>query len=266
MTGGSAIYFGTVVHARHRPKKHNLTYRVFSLLVDLDELEALDGRLKLFGYNRAAIYSFHDKDHGTGERGALRPWVEGHLTEAGIEPRDVTIRVLCYPRIFGYVFNPLTVYFCSDADGNLLALLYEVCNTFHERHTYIIPAKAAHRDRVRHTCAKAMYVSPFVPMDCLYDFDITPPDERVKIAISERDAEGDLLFASFAGRRSALSDRTLGRALFSYPLMTMKIMAGIHFEAVRLFLKGVPLHRHRPAASRIASSVEPVVIRGGSET
>ncbi|MBP2548421.1 DUF1365 family protein [Neorhizobium galegae] len=265
MTGGSALYLGTVVHSRHRPKKHALTYRVFSLLVDLDELESLDRRLKLFGYNRAAVYSFHDRDHGTGETGGLRRWVESHLSDAGIPHDNIRIRVLCYPRLFGYVFNPLTLYFCSDAQGNLLALLYEVCNTFHERHTYIIPAKADGPGPVRHSCAKAMYVSPFVPMDCQYDFDITPPGERVKIAINERDAEGDLLFASFAGRRQALSDRSLARALFSYPLMTMKVMAGIHIEALRLWLKGVPLYRHRPAANRIASSVEVGELRGGPD-
>jgi hypothetical protein len=266
MTAASGIYFGTVVHARHRPKTHRLRYRVFSLLIDLDELEKLDRGLKLFGYNRAAVFSFWDKDHGLGKAGELRSWVEKHLSDAGLDNQAVRIRVLCYPRIFGYVFNPLTLYFCEDRDGNPLALLYEVCNTFHERHTYIIPSQTMQEGSVRHSCSKAMYVSPFVPMDCTYDFDITPPGERVKVAISERDSEGDLLFASFAGTRSPLTDATLSRALFAYPLMTMKVMAGIHWEALRLWLKGVPLHRHRPAASRIASSVEHPVLSGGSET
>lgn len=266
MSSASGIYFGTVVHSRHRPKKHSMRYRVFSLLLDLDELPALGAGMRLFGYNRTSVFSFFDKDHGLGDRGGLRAWVEMHLRDAGIEHQDVRIRVLCYPRIFGYVFNPLTVYFCEDREGNLLALLYEVCNTFQERHTYIIPAQTLQEGRVRHSCAKAMYVSPFVPMDCTYDFDITPPGERVKVAISERDSDGDLLFASFAGKKSPLSDRILLRALFTYPLMTMKVMAGIHWEALRLWLKGVPLHRHRPAASRVASSVEHPVLSGGQET
>lgn len=256
MTAGSAIYSGTVVHARHRPKQHRLRYRVFSLLLDLDELPSLSKRLKLFGHNRAALFSFYDQDHGTGEKTSLRPWVEERLKEAGIEERPQHIRVLCYPRIIGYVFNPLTVYFCVDRDGNLLALLYEVCNTFHERHTYIIPAGNRVEGSIRHACEKAMYVSPFIPMDCTYEFDILPPGERVKVAINERDAEGDLLFASFTGQRSELSDGGLARAFLAYPLMTMKIMAGIHWEALRLFLKGVPVFRHKPAANRVASSVE----------
>lgn len=256
MTGGSAIYFGSVVHQRHRPKQHSLRYRVFSLLLDLDELDDLDKKLKLFGYNRSAIFSFRDTDHGRGEKGGLKAWVCQHLADAGIPHDAVRVRMLCYPRIFGYVFNPLTVYFCEDDEGRLLALLYEVCNTFKERHTYVIPATGMTKGSVRHSCAKAMYVSPFVPMDCTYDFDIAPPTERVKIAISERDSEGKLLFASFGGARAPLTDATLSRALFTYPLMTMKVMAGIHWEALRLWLKGVPIHRHRPAEKRIASSVE----------
>lgn len=265
MSFSSAIYAGTVVHARHRPKKHRLRYRVFSLLLDLDELPELDRKLKLFGHNRRALFSFYDQDHGKGETGGLRAWAENHLREAGIGTFPARIRVLCYPRIFGYVFNPLTVYFCEDKAGNLLALLYEVCNTFKERHTYVIPASLERGTAVRHSCAKAMYVSPFVPMDCAYDFDILPPgddapDDRVKVAINERDAEGDLLFASFVGKRSELSDAGLARVFVSYPLMTMKVMAGIHWEALRLWLKGVPVHRHKPAAERVASSVEQTVV------
>ncbi|MCY1665159.1 DUF1365 domain-containing protein [Rhizobium sp. SL86] len=266
MTGGSALYFGGVVHQRHRPKKHHLNYRVFSVLLDLDELESLDGSLKLFGYNRRAVFSFWDKDHGCGEKGGLRAWVRQHLASAGIANEGLRVRVLCYPRIFGYVFNPLTVYFCEDDQGRLLALLYEVCNTFMERHTYVIPAAGITEGSVRHSCSKAMYVSPFVPMDCTYDFDIAPPTERVKISISERDQEGKLLYASFSGERSPLTDATLSRALFAYPLMTMKVMAGIHWEALRLWLKGVPIHRHRPAENRIASSVEHPVLSGGTQT
>lgn len=269
MTLSSAIYAGIVFHARHRPKKHNLRYRVFSLLLDLDEIPELDRSLKFFGHNRRALFSFYDEDHGNGEKNGLRVWAENHLLSAGIKTFPARIRVLCYPRIFGYVFNPLTVYFCEDEAGNLLALLYEVCNTFKERHTYVIPAGLERESQkgksVRHSCAKAMYVSPFVPMDCAYDFDILPPGEnvpgdKVRVAINERDAEGDLLFASFAGKRSELSDAALVRVFMSYPLMTMKVMAGIHWEALRLWLKGVPIHRHKPAAERVASSVEKTIV------
>lgn len=257
MTGQSAIFFGEVVHSRVRPKAHRLRYRVFSLLVDLDELAALDGTLKLFGHNRRAVFALHDADHGTGEKGGLKRWAEGHLAAAGLWCEGMRISMLCYPRIFGYVFNPLTVYFCRTADGALRAILYEVCNTFHERHTYVIPAEAGENGVVRHECAKEMYVSPFVAMDCRYRFRIVPPGEAVLVSIDEHDAEGRLLFASFAGQRRPLTDRTLLRALFAYPLMTVKVMGAIHWEALKLWLKGVPVHRHRKAEKPVASTVVP---------
>ncbi|MES5098193.1 DUF1365 family protein [Agrobacterium sp. BA1120] len=259
MTFRSAIYAGHVVHARHRPHAHKMRYRVFSLLLDLDELPLLDKGLRLFGYNRRAALSFHDSDHGVGEKGGLKRWVARHLADAGINVSDAGLRVdvLCYPRIFGYVFNPLTVYFCHDAedDNRLVAILYEVCNTFHERHTYIIPAVVGQTGAVQHSCAKEMYVSPFVPMECTYDFRIQPPDEKVLVAINERDSQGELLFASFAGKRRTLSGNALLKALITYPLMTVKIMGAIHWEALLLWAKGNPIYRHETASNRIASSV-----------
>ncbi|MBW6424475.1 DUF1365 domain-containing protein [Rhizobium sp. XQZ8] len=250
----SALYAGEVVHARSRPSKHRLRYRVFSLLLDLDELLILDRTLRMFGHNRWAIFSFHDADHGDGETGGLKTWVAGRLSAAGIKTDDLKVRMLCYPRIFGYVFNPLTVYFCEKQDGTLLAILYEVCNTFHERHTYIIPAQGKGAD-VSHSCAKELYVSPFMPMDCRYDFRIRPPGEKVRIAIDESDGEGHLLFASFSGERREISDGALLKSLLTYPLMTLKVMGAIHWEALRLWMKGVPVHRHLPAAKSATSSV-----------
>jgi uncharacterized protein len=254
MTFVSALYAGEVVHARARPRRHQLRYRVFSLLLDLDELSVLDRTLRMFGHNRRAVFSFHDADHGDGEKGGLKAWVTSRLSAAGIDAGDLRVRMLCYPRIFGYVFNPLTVYFCEKRDGTLLAILYEVCNTFHERHTYIIPVANDGQD-VSHSCAKELYVSPFMPMDCRYDFRIRPPGERVRIAINESDGEGHLLFASFAGERREVSDSVLLKSLLTYPLMTLKVMGAIHWEALLLWMKGVPIHRHLPAAKSATSSV-----------
>lgn len=250
----SALYAGHVFHSRTRPRKHSLHYRVFSLLLDLDELPALSRMSRLFGINRGGVFSFWEKDHGDGRATGLRSWVEAQLDRAGIATGRSSIAMLCYPRMFGYVFNPLTVYFCSDADGVTRAILYEVCNTFGERHTYVIRA-GERGGPVEHSCAKELYVSPFVPMDCEYHFHIEPPDERVLVRIDETDAEGLLLKASFAGKRQELSGKALLRALLAYPLMTVKIMGAIHWEALKLWRKGVPLFRHKPAATRIASTV-----------
>lgn len=247
----SALYAGIVMHARLRPKRHRLRYRVFSLLLDLDELDGLSRSMRLFGHNRAALFSFHDKDHGAGD-GALRQWVSAQLDAAGIALEAPRIEMLCYPRILGYVFNPLTVYFCHDG-GDLRAILYEVHNTFGERRTYVIPVDGA--GTVAQSCAKEMYVSPFVPMQCDYRFTIDPPADKVLVRIDETDEAGLFLTASFAGERRELDDAALLRALLAYPLMTLKVTAAIHWEALKLWAKGVPVFRHRKAAARIATSV-----------
>ncbi len=265
MNWTSAIYAGEVVHKRHKPKAHTLRYRVFSLLVDLDELPALDRSVRFFGHNRWALFSVHDADHGNGKQGELKRWVASLLSDAGIEINGLKIRMLCYPRILGYVFNPLTVYFCEDETGRLTTILYEVCNTFHERHTYIIPVEGDASGAIRHECAKELYVSPFVPMDCLYRFRIMAPDEKVHVAINESDAEGPLLYAAFSGERRPLSGAALFKAFLTYPLMTLKIMGAIHWEALLLWAKGVPVYRHNKAASAVASSFIPQSTATGSK-
>jgi DUF1365 family protein len=233
----SAIYSGVVVHKRLRPRRHRLNYRVFSLLLDLDELPDLS--LRLLGINRPGLMSFREADHGDG--GPLRPWVEARLVEAGIVA-DGAIRILCYPRMLGYVFNPLTVYFCHSADGALAGIIYEVHNTHGERHAYVLPGGAG---VVRHSCSKRFFVSPFVPMDCVYHFTITPPAEAVGVSIVENDPDGTLLTAAFAGHRAPLTDAMLARALLGHPLMTLKVTLAIHWEAAKLLLKGLRVYPHR---------------------
>lgn len=247
MSFKSAIYAGLVVHQRQRPRAHRLRYRVFSLLIDLDELPTLDRRLKLLSVNRPGVLSFHESDHGDG--GPLRPWVESQLQAAGLVAKGA-VQMLCYPRMFGYVFNPLTVYFCRHVDGELAAIVYEVHNTHHERHAYVLPATGGEGERIRHACAKEFFVSPFMPMNCTYEFNIAPPAERVQIAIREADDQGILLTASFTGTRGDLTDGQLARALLRHPLMTLKVTLGIHWEALKLLAKGLRLYRHTPVGKR----------------
>lgn len=252
---GSAIYRGVVAHARLRPKRHSLRYRVFSLLLDLDELPDLNLDLRLFGYNRRALVSFHDSDHGDGGDTCLRHWVEQRLEEVGIALAGGPIRLLCYPRILGYVFNPLSVFFCYRPNGKLAAILYEVSNTFAERHTYVIPVTNSDATLINQTCEKAFYVSPFLPMDCQYQFEIEPPGDQVRITIRQDDKEGRIFGADFTARHGRLDDRGLLAALAIHPLMTVKIIAGIHWEALLLWLKGVPVLRHTPARARLGTTL-----------
>ena len=209
------------------------------MLIDLDELSRLDRALTFFKWNRRGLFSFHDCDHGDGR--PLKDWIDS-LLDAGGFAADGPRRVLCYPRIFGYVFNPLSVWFCHDAADKLKAVIYEVHNTYNERHAYVFGADG--EKLVRHNCAKKFYVSPFLSPDCHYHFRVHPPDGKVGIAIHEEESGMAILNASFAGRRHDLNDRALLRMLLSYPLMTLKVFAAIHFEAVRLMLKGVQRHQH----------------------
>jgi len=235
----SGIYDGSVMHRRLSPTPHAFRYRVFSLLLDLDELPNLAAGSRLFALNRWGIFSFHEKDHGDGR--ALRDWLKALLSQAGIEA-DGPVRVLCYPRILGYVFNPLSVWFCHAKDGVLKAIVYEVHNTYGERYAYVMAADGA--SLVRHSQAKDFYVSPFLSMDCRYAFKVRPPGEEVLISIAEEEAGKPILTAMFSGKRQAFTSRNLLGMFFRHPLMTLKVIVAIHFEAVRLMRKGIGRHPH----------------------
>ncbi|HJT42035.1 MAG TPA: DUF1365 domain-containing protein [Rhizomicrobium sp.] len=241
---GSSIYEGWVMHRRLSPRHHRFKYRVFAMLLQLDELAALDRRLRLFKHNRWGLFGFHDKDHGDGRD--LNVWLDDLLAQQGIVAKGAR-RVLCYPRILGYVFNPLSVWFCDDETGALQAIVYEVHNTYEERHAYVLPV-GDNAKLVRHSCAKRFYVSPFLSRDCRYNFRVRLPGKDVAVAIQEEEAGAPILNASFAGEQRVLADGVLLRMLLRYPLMTLKVVAAIHFEAVRLMLKGVRRHPHAPKA------------------
>lgn len=247
----SGLYPGLVTHRRFKPREHRLRYRIFMLLVDLDEAQDLSRRLRLFGVDRAAPFALHTRDHGDGSARPLKAQVEAHLDQAGL-PFGGPIQILCMPRVFGGVFNPLTVYFCHDSAGALSAILYEVNNTFGERHSYLIPAPKASGRIVEQAADKGFFVSPFMDMDLAYAFRLRPPDEAVSVAVQVSDAEGRVLSAAFAGRRRALDDAGLLRAFLNHPWMSLGVMAAIHWEALKIWLKG---ERLRPRPPRPATPV-----------
>ncbi len=229
------------MHRRLRPQHHAFKYRVFSLLLDLDELADLGARSWLFRWNRGGVLSFQDGDHGRGT-GDLRTWLDGLLAREGIVA-DGARRVLCYPRLFGYVFNPLSVWFCYTRDERLAAIVYEVHNTYDERHAYVLRV-GNDETVVRQRAAKDFYVSPFLSMDCTYNFKIRPPRDDVMVAINETEAGEPILTATFSGIRKPFTDAALLGVLLRHPLMTVKIIAAIHYEALRLMWKGVARHAH----------------------
>ncbi len=241
----SGLYAGIVSHRRRRPRVHSLRYRIFQLLLDLDELPGLDRTLRLFSRNRFNLISFHDKDHGDGS-GALRAYVEQVLRDGEAAFDGGPIRLLCLPRVLGYVFNPISVYFCHHRSGDLAAVLYEVNNTFGQRHSYLFAVPAAAERELTHGCDKAFYVSPFMGMDMRYAFRVRPPGADLATTIQGFDAEGLLITAAFSGRRQEMTDAALWGAFVSHPLLTLKVVAGIHWEALKLLLKGVRLTRRPP--------------------
>jgi DUF1365 family protein len=252
----ASLYFGEVMHARLKPVGHRFHYRVMSLLIDLDRLEAADRRSPLFGVNRAALYSFNEADHGHRDGSPLRTYAQLRATEHGIDLTGGRVLLLCYPRLLGYTFNPLSVYFCYRADGELSLVIYEVRNTFGDIHAYALPVNPGEMSdgRIRQEQDKLFYVSPFVEMAMRYHFRVLPPGETVKLRILETDSEGPLLAATFNGHRRALDTLALLRSCFALPVVTVKIIAAIHWEALRLWLKGVrPVPRQNAAIdSRLA--------------
>ncbi|MGI8525019.1 MAG: DUF1365 domain-containing protein [Pseudolabrys sp.] len=242
----SCLYFGTVKHRRIKPRAHKLRYRVFWMLLDLDELPQIGRTLSVFSLERFNLFGFYNADHGDGSSQPLRAQVETHLAAAGLDLTGGTICLLCMPRILGFVFNPISVYYCYRQDGGLAALLYEVHNTFGERHSYLIPVDAASRGPLEQQCAKAFYVSPFMDMEIAYTFRVQPPAERIALAIAGSDTQGPVIVASLAGSRYALTDAALLGAFVLYPLLTLKVIAGIHWEALKLWIKGMRLRQRPP--------------------
>jgi len=246
------LYPGKVMHARLMPFGHRFAYRVFSLLIDLDRLGEAGRMSRFFAVNRAAPVSFHEADHL--EKGSdapsLRAYADKLVADAGL-PRPASVQLLCYPRILGYVFNPLSVYYCRGEDGELSALIYEVRNTFGERHTYVCPVEDGQLSAagLRQERTKIFYVSPFIDLGARYHFRMLPPGDTVRMRILETENGKPLLSATFSGEAKALTSANLLALLARLPFMTMKVVVGIHWEALKLWLKGAKFHsRGKPPA------------------
>ena len=244
----SCIYNGVVTHTRFKPVKHFLKYKTFSLFIDLDEIKKLDKTILIFSYNKFNVFSFYDRDHGERNGNSIKKWVLDKLKEFKMNLNINKIRLLCYPRIFGYVFNPLSVFYCYE-NNSLKAIFYEVKNTFNEQHTYIF--KVNKSDKIEQSCKKKFYVSPFMDMNTFYDFKLHNPKEKLFVSIQQKDAEGLVLKAIQKGDRKKFSLKQLLMNLFKYPLMTIKIITAIHFEAFLLWKKGAI---YRPRNKKIKNN------------
>ena len=236
----SCIYSGLTTHKRFKPKKHFFTYKTFSLLIDLKEIKDLEKKIKFFSYNKFNILSFYDIDHGPRDGSSLNSWTKKILTKAKINIVGGKIKLLCFPRFFGYVFNPLSIFYCYDKKSKLKAVLYEVKNTFNEQHTYVFRNNSS-SNIILHKCKKKFYVSPFIAMKTFYNFRLSNPKSNISVLIKQSDVSGLLLIAHQAGKRIKLNSYNLLVQFLKHPLMSFKVIAAIHFEAFRLWLKGTKL-------------------------
>ena len=234
----SAIYNGQVIHKRFKPKVHYFKYKVFSLLIDLSELDILDKKINFFSINKFNLISFHEKDHGERDGSSLNKWVHQNLEKNNIQTKDIKIKILCYPRIFGFVFNPLSVFYVYNLKDQLISILYEVKNTFGEQHTYIFKV-TKDSNLIQNNCSKKFHVSPFIEMNCNYFFRLLKPGNKISVIIDQYDSEDQILYASQDGARSDFNTKNLIKSYLKHPIMTFKIILAIHFEAFKLWAKGI---------------------------
>jgi hypothetical protein len=264
MTSGPAIrlYSGDVMHARLKPFSHRFRYRVFNMLIDIDRMAEADRQTPLFSVGKWNVLSFHPDDFGRAKNAqrpegeSLRAYINRLLDEAGLDAKDLRLELMCYPRIFGYAFNPISVYFAWDNHETLRAVIYEVRNTFGEMHSYVAPVEPGELTDagLRQERDKRFHVSPFMPMDQRYHFRISPPADNVRLRILESDAGGPILSATFAGDVQPFDTRHILLNLLSMGFFSFKIMAGIHWEALKLWLKGAKFHKSPPAPEAVSFS------------
>ncbi len=252
------LYVGRTTHLRTAPREHRFSYGVFQILVDVDQLDKAFAGLKTIGRGRLGLFSFAERDHGARDGSPLRPWVEASLKQAGLDVPTTRISLLCFPRVLGFVFNPISLFYVYGPHDDLKAVLYEVNNTFGQTHAYVVPTEGLEVEH--HEADKLLYVSPFYRVEGGYRFTVTPPGDRLTLTILKQ-VGGEIDFtASLIAQREALTDAALIKLFFAMPLMTLGVVAAIHWEAIRLWFKGA-VFGARPAGPKAGVSLGHVTHR-----
>lgn len=251
----SCLFECRVMHHRLSPKVHHFRHRIFMFALDLDELDAIATRIPMFSRNRTNLYAFRDRDHLTLpglECASTKQNVVAWLSDKGVQlPANVRITLVTLPRVLGHIFNPVSFYFCQDADDRPLCAVAEVGNTYGEMKLYLM--RDASSDGVfRLTALKHFYVSPFSPLDLTFDFTLRAPGDRLDVQINERAGDEPVLFSSVVGKRAPLTTGSLAWFSLKYPLITLRVIGLIHAHAALLWLKRVPWYRkaENPALQR----------------
>ena len=251
----SALYTGQVYHKRLRPREHILRIRVFTFLFDIREMQLIADKMWLFSLNRFNLFSFYDGDVGETTSESLDVYINRKLAQAGIEKQPSRILLSCYPRVLGHSFNPISLFYCLDDNEKLFAVVHEVHNTFGERHAYALPVEGqspgceTERGWIHQESSKELFVSPFNHMNMHYHFRLNNPDQKQVLVIKTHDERGHFLTASYTANREVLSPANLLRVFISMPLLSVRVIAGIHWHALRLWLKKVPWYPHQAKQS-----------------
>lgn len=258
------FYRGKVFHRRLIAPVYSFYYRVFNVMIDIDHIDTLSNDLTLFSHNRFNLFSFYDRDHlprgylARQPSGSLRSWVEEGLAEHGIDLQGGRVRLFCYPRMLGFVFNPLSVWYCENEQGELVAILCEVRNTFKERHYYLLKEPDGGPLNLRHVYRhpKLFHVSPFLPVEGGYEFRFGLNENELDIGIVWINEQQRSMIATQRMTQTALTDKALLKTFFSLPMMTLKVVAAIHWQALKIWLRGARFYRKpEPPQKEISSDV-----------
>jgi hypothetical protein len=242
MSQAPVLYACEVMHRRYRPVEYRFVYRTFSLLIDIDDLQGLDRASPLLSVNRFNLLSLHAADHLPPGETDMRAWIDGVLASHGIESAGVRVRLLCMPRVLGWGFDPLSIWYCESPEGEPVATVCEVHNTFGERHCYLLRPSDA-RWPLNDSRTKVFHVSPFIPVSGRYAFALSRPGRRLHVAIQLKDGEGALMSATQSGQSRPFTTMGLLAQFVRVPFQTAKVLGGIHWHALKIWLRGVPFHR-----------------------
>jgi uncharacterized protein len=255
MTATAMLYRVNVMHRRRVAPLYRFVYRIFFLLLDVDALDATARRLRWFSHNRFNLFSLYDRDYGGAQAGGLRAWAERVCATRAIDLAGGRIRLLTQPRMFGWAFNPVSFWYCEHADGRLRAIIAEVNNTFGERHSYVLTAADCAEgasgggvlpyEVVLHK-EKCFHVSPLFDLEGRYHFQFSEPGERIRVVLHETREGRPLIDTTVAGAGMPLSDASLLQQLLKMPVQALKVVAGIHWQALKIWLRGARFHKKPP--------------------